>query len=541
MNNRKRNCTSVSDSGSAKRISTGVVQPTLSIESSVPTLPTIVSTMSLAAPSTIPHQRQSSLTLNRPPPLCRLSSPSVKTMSNSSAVSLQNIGFPNFELIPIGSRTDRQVANQNAASQHVSIPQIAALQQVKQTAKATVQQITNPPAVVSQAVTPDMQSFSFVVDEDTYLRLPNGKLILVKANTGDKSMGTNVTHTIGAVQQPLQLQSTPNSQTPTLHTLTLPTPTFQTPTLQTPTLQTSDKDTYLRLPNGKLILVKTNTLNDDKSRNTNVTVQQPLQQQFNHQLQSTPNQLAQSIRLPMLQHSTLQTPTLQSPILPPQTVQSAHSHSQIVQHQPLNGLSTTDKSKTSLQPNQRKTPLGKARTELEKQITGAREICQQIVGKCNSLMNSNAYNSVQNFNDVKDLHQHLSYLAAFALDKFTTLQTKCTDVMKSLNGTRKSTMKKKLDKCVNNAHDNIPLIAPKTECIDVDVEIKTEKLQSNEIAMFSIDELEIPSPPPLDSESYDYGSDEKLKSMPIVMLEKTDEVERKLNEFLVQEWNVKVD
>lgn len=72
-------------------------------------------------------------------------------------------------------------------------------------------------------------------------------------------------------------------------------------------------------------------------------------------------------------------------------------------------------------------PVGRARTQLEKQIFSAAEICHQIDGKLKTLMNSNAYKNVHKLNDIKELYIHLSYLFTYTNGRFHQLQNKCMD------------------------------------------------------------------------------------------------------------------
>lgn len=76
--------------------------------------------------------------------------------------------------------------------------------------------------------------------------------------------------------------------------------------------------------------------------------------------------------------------------------------------------------------------VGKARTQLERQIFNAIEICHQIDGKLKTLMNSNAYKNANKLNDVKELYIHLSYLFTYTNGRFRTLQDKCMDDLRKL-------------------------------------------------------------------------------------------------------------
>ncbi len=328
----------------------------------------------------------------------------------------------------------------------------------------------------------------------------------------------------------------------------------------------AQQETY-RLPNGKLIQVKKQTANQ-VAGGTGRNPAQPTQPRPS----ANPNPY--SIRFNIQPPPTVQIPHNVPTPVANQTAAAQSLHQQHLQQQQqiLNGISSVPMVPiTSLPtpivgnrfPN---TPLGQAQTELEKEIHGAQEICQQIVGKCNTLMKSNAYKSVRSFNDVKDLHLHLSYLFTYTIDKFTTLQTKCTDAMKSLTNAHEAANKlaDKKNK-YTNVDDDLEVVEPTTVCIEIDSDdeaVPTRKdptpvivqkskqprktvhqPKSNEtvsvaeslpIEIVDNDELELPTPPALDieDESYDREKDEKLKSLPTVVLEKDEEIERRLKEIL---------
>lgn len=77
-------------------------------------------------------------------------------------------------------------------------------------------------------------------------------------------------------------------------------------------------------------------------------------------------------------------------------------------------------------------PVGRARTQLERQIFNSIQICQQIEGKLKTLMNSNAYKNVQKLNDIKELYIHLSYLFTYTNGRFQSVHDKCMDDMRRL-------------------------------------------------------------------------------------------------------------
>lgn len=76
--------------------------------------------------------------------------------------------------------------------------------------------------------------------------------------------------------------------------------------------------------------------------------------------------------------------------------------------------------------------VGRARTQLERQIFNSISICNQIEGKLRTLMNSNAYKNVQKLPDVKELYIHLSYLFTYTNGRFQTVHDKCMEDMRRL-------------------------------------------------------------------------------------------------------------
>lgn len=349
--------------------------------------------------------------------------------------------------------------------------------------------------------------------------------------------------------------------------------------------QAAQQETY-RLPNGKLIQVKkqtaANQTSGNNSANRNAANLQSRSNNANPNPYSIRFNIQQSIPPAPVQ---IQHNLPASAVHQGSAVQTLHQQHLQQQQQILNGISNVPMVPmaagvqtplaTNRYPN---TPVGQAQTELEKEIHGAQEICQQIVGKCNTLMKSNAYKSVRSFNDVKDLHLHLSYLFTYTIDKFTTLQSKCTDAMKSLTNAHEAANKlaDKKNK-YTNVDDDLEVVEPTTVCIELDSDDEIEQTANETISNISEktktkqprktshqpktnasvndveieepieiidnvdnDDLELPTPPALDSdsednESYDRENDKKLKSLPKVVLEKDEETERKLREILESE------
>ncbi|XP_037042631.1 uncharacterized protein LOC119078985 isoform X2 [Bradysia coprophila] len=400
---------------------------------------------------------------------------------------------------------------------------------------------------------------------------------------------------------PVQTVRFPNRQFSAVPRVAVPPPAYYTVNGFRVDLNAASQQETYRLPNGKLIQVKKQTapnqLPGPMNRNS------PLQSRSN----VNPNpysirfNIQQTVPPAPVQIQSVQTHVQPQPAHSASAAQTLHQQHLQQQQQILNGISNVATApvlpvvqSTQLANRYPSTPLGHAQTELEKEIHGAQEICQQIVGKCNTLMKSNAYKTVRNFNDVKDLHLHLSYLFTYTIDKFTTLQTKCADAMKSLTNAHDAANKlaDKKNK-YTNVDDDLEVVEPTTVCIEIDSDddaepkrapapASVEKTKNKQprktthqpktttplldgpieiVDNIDNDELELPLPPVLesddseandrekskdtssdsakdvsnDSESYDRENDEKLKCTPIVALEKDKEIERKLQEILDRE------
>lgn len=77
-------------------------------------------------------------------------------------------------------------------------------------------------------------------------------------------------------------------------------------------------------------------------------------------------------------------------------------------------------------------PVGDACTQFERQIFNAVEMCRATEVKLRTLMNSNAYKTVRNVNDIKELLIHMSYLLSFTLARYKALQDSCIDDLRKL-------------------------------------------------------------------------------------------------------------
>lgn len=76
--------------------------------------------------------------------------------------------------------------------------------------------------------------------------------------------------------------------------------------------------------------------------------------------------------------------------------------------------------------------VGRARTQLERQVFNSIQICHQIEGKLKTLMNSNAYKNVKKLHDIKELYIHLSYLFTYTNGRFQSVHEKCMEDMRRL-------------------------------------------------------------------------------------------------------------
>lgn len=206
--------------------------------------------------------------------------------------------------------------------------------------------------------------------------------------------------------------------------------------------------------------------------------------------------------------------------------------------------------------NHGNSPLGQARTMFEGKVFASMDVCKHIMGKIQALTNSTAYKTVKSYNDLKELHIHLSYLFTYAIGRFKTLQDTGTEDMKKLGLVIDATNAALND---NSDDDDLQIIEPHTTLIELDsdgedtlrvippVPALTQIMQlpagvtvtkkmvsvpkpSPTPSNTSITEMEIPMPEML----YD---DEKLKMNVRVMLTKCDDssvsnMKRKLKKLL---------
>lgn len=130
-------------------------------------------------------------------------------------------------------------------------------------------------------------------------------------------------------------------------------------------------------------------------------------------------------------------------------------------------------------------PVGKARTQLERQIFNAIQICHQIDGKLKTLMNSNAYKNAKKMHDVKELYIHLSYLFTYTNGRFQSVHDKCMDDMRKMgfkNDAKSLSSGNVIDKYGSDVdEDDLEIVEPNHQTIDVvdsDDERSPEKSKS---------------------------------------------------------------
>lgn len=225
-------------------------------------------------------------------------------------------------------------------------------------------------------------------------------------------------------------------------------------------LNSAARQNLIRLPDGKVIHVRKQPPNGKQTAPRSIPPAQQQQQQ----------QSASLLRNGMATHAQQQQSVIVQPVITPQPhlVQPQINHAAHPQMQlPLNQPTQI------LQPRKYElTPVGNARTQLERQIFNGIEICRHIESKFRILMNSNAYKTVQKFDDVKELHIHLSYLLTFTLGRFRTLQEKCMEDMNKLgfqdavNSLKKGNVIQKYSK--NENKDELEIVEPQTDTINLD-------------------------------------------------------------------------
>lgn len=248
-------------------------------------------------------------------------------------------------------------------------------------------------------------------------------------------------------------------------------------------LNSASQQNTIRLPNGKIIQVKKQAALPGNA-NQNV---RPIINRAQPQPRLPPPPLQQTQPMPVLsfpnvsaagQQYVIQSIQSQPRMSAPYTIQGQQPIMQSLPPNILNGM-TLQQAQQQLQLQQQQllkkypsTPVGNAQTQLEKQIYNGQEICRHIVGKLNTLMNSNAYKNVRNITDIKELYIHLSYLLSYTIGRFNTMQEKCIEDMRKLGFGKDADSLKKgnfIDKYGSDCdEDEIEVVAPKHDTINLD-------------------------------------------------------------------------
>lgn len=178
-------------------------------------------------------------------------------------------------------------------------------------------------------------------------------------------------------------------------------------------------------------------------------------------------------------------------------------------------------------------------------------------------MISNAYKKVRNYNEVKELHIHLSYLYKYTMGRFTTLQERCQEDMKKLDVANEAANSLADRKAKYKSDDDDLEIVEKVQVlIDLDSDDEAEKSplkktvpvsrssppvliplvqhagSSNQEMVVTVDpapvciadefdsDNELPIPPiieePVELPTVDINSDAKLKSKVVVRMQRVD-------------------
>ncbi|XP_058055325.1 uncharacterized protein LOC131206680 [Anopheles bellator] len=160
---------------------------------------------------------------------------------------------------------------------------------------------------------------------------------------------------------------------------------------------------------------------------------QPQHQQQQQQLQPQPEQLQQQVQVSNNIPSEHLIPILS-------TMARAPASAPVAAAAAAGNYGTTGSAQPSLLSTLRTmvngphedTALGIARQEYESKLLLGAEICNQIVTKIGSLINSNSFKYIRNLCDLKELYIHLSYLLKYGMGRLQVLQDRCVDDVKSM-------------------------------------------------------------------------------------------------------------
>lgn len=308
--------------------------------------------------------------------------------------------------------------------------------------------------------------------QETY-RLPNGKLIQVKKQPSVPAPSNNTSNTTNTLNiQPVRTP-VPSSTMVNVQSMRPPQSTVRpaqpssyatirynmqpSSNQQQPTLLAHQQMQQIHLQQQQQLLngiapIGQISQHRPQLQHLSQSMQQPMHQQMQQQIQQQMQQPLQQ-QMHHIQHAVQQ--------------HGAGTQMTVVQHP----NAATAAPKPTKFPN---TPLGVAQTQLESQIFGAQEICQHIINKLSTLMISNPYKTVRNFNDVKELHIHLSYLLKYTIGRFNSLQDKCQEDMKKL-GFAHDAVNSLADKRAkyNSDEDDLEIVEPTQTFIEIDSDDET--------------------------------------------------------------------
>uniref|UniRef100_U5EU04 Putative retinitis pigmentosa gtpase regulator b n=1 Tax=Corethrella appendiculata TaxID=1370023 RepID=U5EU04_9DIPT len=289
---------------------------------------------------------------------------------------------------------------------------------------------------------------------------------------------------------PMLVPTTPNSP------ITPPTPVYHTINGYRIDLHTAAQQGTYRLPNGKLIQVRKQMPNTPAAqpapplapqRNTTLQIRQPGTTNIyglqNGQLVQRVTNGSSNVQISL---------NLQQQQMAQQQIQIQQQQQQQRQQQMQQQQQQQQQQHQAQQPGQMPplvllqnlvnakhpdTPLGAAQKEFEMKLLSGAEICHHIVGKINTLTNSNSFKTIRNVHDLKELYIHVSYLLTYAMGRFKTLQEKCVDDVKKMGFTKdsdfvmmgmaKATDAKEDDKS-DEEDDDCEIVEQKTTLIEID-------------------------------------------------------------------------
>lgn len=237
-------------------------------------------------------------------------------------------------------------------------------------------------------------------------RLPNGKLIQVKRQLP----------VMGGAQT---TQQAPVSSTITSPTQTYPMNQYIRPTVRQHINQPQNPQQHLQShQQQQQLLIQRNPPAPQQFIIHSAPMQQQQQQMMQQHPHQQPQHTIQYRPIPQLQ------PTNQQGPIPPGVIGQQNI-----------ALKSIPNFVKQIFPS---TPLGVARNTLQSQLFHTMEICHHLMTKTHTMTNSNAYKTVHNLIDIKELYIHLSYLLTYAIGRFKGLQDKCLNDMKALGFTQEA-------------------------------------------------------------------------------------------------------